>query len=187
MAYNNRIGEKLLTDPKTLEEYGFRTNTGNSVHKGVESYIEFNFLKYFNPRSKYGFSIFNSFSYINATYTSGEFKGNRVETATKYINRIGVIFNTRPLSTTFQINSIGDAYGDASNVKYSDNPIAGYIPAYTVMDLSGSYKIKNYSIKAGINNLTDKSYFTRRTDEYPGPGIIPAVGRSIYVGFSAKF
>lgn len=187
MAYNNRISEKLLTDPTTQVEYGFRTNTGNSVHKGVESYIEFNLLKYLNQLSKYGLSIFNSFSYIDATYTSGEFKGNRVEAATKYINRIGVIFNTRSFSSTFQINSIGDAFGDASNVKISDNPIAGYIPAYTVIDFSASYKIKNYAIKAGINNLTGKSYFTRRTDEYPGPGIIPAVGRSIYLGVSAKF
>ncbi len=187
MAYNNRISEKLLTDPTTQVEYGFRTNTGNSIHKGVESYIEFNLLKYLNQLSKYGLSIFNSFSYIDATYTSGEFKGNRVEAATKYINRIGVIFNTRSFSSTFQINSIGDAFGDASNVKISDNPIAGYIPAYTVIDFSASYKIKNYAIKAGINNLTGKSYFTRRTDEYPGPGIIPAVGRSIYLGVSAKF
>jgi hypothetical protein len=34
---------------------------------------------------------------------------------------------------------------------------------------------------------TNAKYFTTRTDEYPGPGIIPAIGRSIYVGFGAKF
>ena len=45
----------------------------------------------------------------------------------------------------------------------------------------------NYSINGGVNNLLDKSYFTRRTDEYPGPGIIPAVGRSFYIGFKASF
>jgi Fe(3+) dicitrate transport protein len=48
--------------------------------------------------------------------------------------------------------------------------------------LSATYRIKNYSLKFGINNLLDKAYFTRRTDEYPGPGIIPAVGRSFYAG-----
>jgi Fe(3+) dicitrate transport protein len=187
LAYNNRIGVVLKTDPTTNQDYTLRTNVANSVHKGIESYIEFNLLKYLNQKSKYGLSVFNSFAYIDARYTSGEFDDKRVEAAAKTINRVGLIFNNKQFSTTFQVNSIGDAYGDASNEKISSDPIAGYIPAYTVLDFSATYKIKNYAIKAGVNNLTDKAYFTRRTDEYPGPGIIPAVGRSFYVGFSAKF
>ncbi|HWJ25510.1 MAG TPA: hypothetical protein VNS32_03150, partial [Flavisolibacter sp.] len=71
------------------------------------------------------------------------------------------------------------------NVKLSNDPVAGYIPAYTVLDLSASYRIKKFAIKAGINNIADKAYFTRRTDEYPGPGIIPSIGRSAYIGVSA--
>ncbi|MEO6327474.1 MAG: TonB-dependent receptor, partial [Ginsengibacter sp.] len=187
LSYNNRIGIAVLTDPATGNEYSYRTNIANSVHKGIESYIEFNLLKCLNTKSKYGLSIFNSFAYINAKYTSGEFKGNRVEAAAKTINRTGLIFNNSNFSATFQVNSVGDAYGDASNVKTSDDPIAGYIPAYTVLDFSATYKIKKYAIKFGVNNLTDKSYFTRRTDEYPGPGIIPSIGRSFYVGLTAKF
>jgi len=35
--------------------------------------------------------------------------------------------------------------------------------------------------------MAGASYFTRRTDEYPGPGIIPSIGRSFYIGFTAKF
>jgi Fe(3+) dicitrate transport protein len=187
LAYNKRIGEKVKTDPLTRVETAYRTNTGNSVHKGIESYVEFNLLKYLDQRSRYGLSVFNSFAYIDARYTRGEFKGNRVETANKVINRAGLIFNTRAFSSTFQVNYTGDAYGDATNVKRSENPVAGYIPAYTVLDFSATYKIKRFALKAGINNITDKSYFTRRTDEYPGPGIIPAVGRSLYAGFSARF
>ena len=103
------------------------------------------------------------------------------------IERVGVIYNNKHFSSTFQVNYVGDAFGDATNVKISDNPIAGYIPAYTVLDFSATYKINNYAIKCGVTNLADKAYFTRRTDEYPGPGIIPAVGRSFYVGLAAKF
>ncbi|MBX2933853.1 MAG: TonB-dependent receptor [Ferruginibacter sp.] len=187
LAYNNRIGVLVQTDPLTGNTYSVRKNIANSVHKGIESYIEFNLLKYLNAKSECGLSIFNSFAYINAKYTTGEFKGNRVEAAAKTINRIGLIFNSKQISTTFQVNSVGDAYGDASNVKSSPDPIAGYIPAYTVLDLSATYKFRNYSFKIGANNLTDKAYFTRRTDEYPGPGIIPSIGRSIYIGISAQF
>ena len=185
LAYNNRIGIVLKTDPTTNQDYTLRTNIANSVHTGVESYLEFNILKAIKQDSKNGLSIFNSFAYIDAKYTSGEFKGNRVETAAKTINRVGIIFNSNHFSSTFQVNYVGDAYGDASNVKTSDDPIAGYIPAYTVLDFSATYKIKNYAIKIGANNLANQSYFTRRTDEYPGPGIIPAVGRSFYFGLTA--
>jgi len=100
---------------------------------------------------------------------------------------MGVTYSKCGFSGTFQVNYTGDAYGDATNVKVSDNPIAGYIPSYTVLDLSATYKWSNYAIKGGVNNLADRSYFTRRTDEYPGPGIIPAVGRSWYLGLSARF
>jgi len=187
LEYNNRIGEVLRTNPVTGEEFAYRTNVARSEHKGAETYIEFNLLKYVKPQSNRGLSIFNSLAYIEAKYTSGEFKGNRVEAAAKVIERVGVIYSNKHLSSTFQLNYVGDAFGDATNVKISDNPIAGYIPAYTVLDFSATYKINNYAIKCGVNNLADKAYFTRRTDEYPGPGIIPAVGRSFYVGLAAKF
>ena len=187
LAYNNRIGVVLKKDLTTNLDYTLRTNVANSVHKGIESYIEFNLLKYLNQKSKYGLSVFNSFAYIDARYASGEFDGKRVEAAAKIINRAGLILNNKQFSTTFQVNYLGDAYGDASNEKISSDPVVGYIPAYTVLDFSATYKIKNYAVKAGVNNLSDKPYFTRRTDEYPGPGIIPAVGRSFYIGFSAKF
>ena len=187
MAYNNRIGVVLQQDPLTGNDYSFRTNIANSVHKGIESYIELNILKAINQTSIYGLSIFNSFAYIDARYTSGEFKDKRVEAAAKTINRVGLILSNKHFSSTFQVNTVGDAYGDASNVATSDDPIAGYIPAYTVLDLSATYKIKNFALKIGANNLTGKSYFTRRTDEYPGPGIIPSVGRSYYAGVTATF
>jgi Fe(3+) dicitrate transport protein len=187
LEYNNRIGEVVKTDPVTGEEYAYRTNFASSAHKGAETYIEFNLLKYLKPQSRQGLSIFNSFAYIDANYTSGEYKGNRVEAAAKVVERVGVIYSNKHLSSTFQVNYVGDAFGDATNVKFSDNPVAGYIPAYTVLDFSATYRINNYAIKCGVNNLADKAYFTRRTDEYPGPGIIPAIGRSFYVGLTARF
>jgi Fe(3+) dicitrate transport protein len=183
LAYNKRIGTVLLEDDNG-NEYTYRTNVANSAHKGIESYIEFNLLKYLNPSSKRGLSIFNSLALTDARYTNGKFKGNRVEAATKYINRTGIIYTDKKLSTTFQVNNVGDAYGDATNVKISEDPVAGYIPAYTVADISAAYKINKIALRAGINNITNKTYFTRRTDEYPGPGILPSEGRSFYVGIA---
>lgn len=186
MAYNNRIGTVLINNTSG-EPYTLRTNVANSVHQGLESYVEFDFLKYMDQHSKKGLSIFNSLALINAEYTSGEFKGNRVEAAAKYINRIGLTYSDKKLSGTIQMSNVGDAFGDATNERVSTDPVAGYIPAYSVFDASATYKMGSYSIKAGINNIFDKQYFTVRSDEYPGPGIIPSVGRGFYVGISAKF
>ena len=187
LAYNQRIGIVLKTDPATSETYTLRTNVANSVHKGVEIYVEFNPVKLLNPGAKSGFSIFNSFAMTSAHYTSGEFKGNRVETAPAYINRSGLTAYCKKLSVTFQMSNTGDSFGDASNARQSDDPVAGYLPAYTVLDVSASYKIKNYALKGGINNVGNQHYFTRRTDEYPGPGIIPSPALSVYGGVTAIF
>jgi Fe(3+) dicitrate transport protein len=186
IAYNNRIGT-ILMNPGSSDQYTLRTNVANSVHKGMESYIEFNLLKYLNSHSKKGLNIFHSLALINAEYTSGEFKGNRVETAAKYINRIGVTYFDNRLSGTLEMSNNGDAYGDATNAKISTDPVAGYIPAYTVFDASLTYRLNKLSLKAGMNNIADKQYFTLRADEYPGPGIIPSIGGNFYVGISAKF
>lgn len=187
MAYNNRIGIELKKNPTTKALYSYRTNVANSVHQGIESYGEFNFIKYLNPKSSQDLSLFNAFAYTDANYTSGEFKGHRVEAAAAIINRTGLTYGRSHFSGTLQYNYVSDAYGDATNVKTSKAPVAGYIPAYSVWDVNLTYKISKYSIKAGINNLANNYYFTRRTDEYPGPGIIPSAGRSFYVGFGGRF
>ena len=185
LGYNDRIGTVLINEG-TTGEYTLRTNVANSVHKGFESYIELDILKLINPSGKKGLSIFNSFGYTDAKYTSRAFKGNRVEAAANYINRVGLTYFDGHFSSSLQVSNVGDAYGDATNARLSDDPVAGYIPAYSVWDFSATYKFDRYSIKGGINNMFDEMYFTRRTDEYPGPGIIPAIGRSIYLGLGVK-
>ena len=64
----------------------------------------------------------------------------------------------------------------------SDDAVVGFIPAYTVLDWSATARLgSHWRIQAGVNNVADRKYFTRRTDEYPGPGIIPSIGRSGYL------
>jgi Fe(3+) dicitrate transport protein len=41
-------------------------------------------------------------------------------------------------------------------------------------------------LKAGINNVLDERYFTRRAGGYPGPGALPADGRSLFISIGAK-
>jgi len=187
MAYNHRIGIELLTDVNG-NPYTYRTNVANSVHQGIETYIELNPVKMLTGKSKVGeVSFFNSLACINAQYVNGQFRGNWVEFAPNIIDRFGMTYAIGRFSTTWLISYTSRSFADANNTRFSPDAAVGVIPAYQVMDWSASLKIRNYNLKFGVNNLADKRYFTMRTDEYPGPGIIPSVARSFYFGWGARF
>ncbi len=187
LQYNKRVGVIEKTDAAG-NQYPFRTNVANSLHKGAETYVEFNPVKAFTDITKWNLSFFNSLALIHAKYVSGEFNGKYVEYAPTHIDRFGTNLVIGKFSTTFLVSSTAKSYSDAGNSETpSADAVAGVIPAYTVLDWSGTIHIKNYNLKFGCNNLTDKRYFTLRTGEYPGPGIIPSIGRSYYLGFGVKF
>jgi Fe(3+) dicitrate transport protein len=123
---------------------------------------------------------------VDAHYTSGEFRGRRVEYAPRTVERAGVTLARGPLSSTMLASHLGRAFGDANNTVRSDDAVVGLVPAYTVLDWSASARIAaHWRLQAGVNNAGGRRYFTRRTDEYPGPGILPAIGRSAYVSLRA--
>ena len=187
MAYNNRIGLELKPDGSG-GFYTYRTNIANSIHKGLEGYGEFNISKLFSSPLRSKLSLFNSIMLLNAEYKNGPFKGKTVEYAPSVINRVGLTWSYKIFSTTLQHSYQGSAFGDADNtIVPCTNGVVGKIPAYAVIDWSTTFSWKKISLKTGVNNLTNSKYFSYRTDEYPGPGIIPAIGRSIYLGVTARF
>lgn len=126
---------------------------------------------------------------MDARYVSGEFAGHRVEQAPRVVYRTGVTYGVRAFSTTFQVSHTSASFGDANNsVLPTADAEAGLVPAYTLLDWSGRLGLgKRYDLTAGVNNLGDARYFTKRTGEYPGPGILPGMGRSFYAGIGATF
>ena len=186
IKYKNKISTIEKTDD-TLT-YLYRTNVGSAEHKGIEAYVELNILNGLVASEKYGkLSIYNSFAYVDARYVAGDYTGKQVEYAPKYINRIGLNYTFKKFSMNAQYSHNASSYGDADNTYYSPDALIGIIPAYSVIDLSASYKVEKYRFKFGVNNLTNHQYFTLRTGEYPGPGIIPSIGRMIYTGITATF
>ena len=201
LSYNNRIG--TLTQGTTGAFYQYRTNLGQSVSKGVEAYVEFDPLAAFFKNAKLGYlSLFTSLAYVQATYrdfkttslsngqlVESNLAGKRVENAPQYINRFGATYGNKGFSVTWQLSTIGKTYADASNTTVANAAATtGLIPSYQVQDLSASYKfLKFYNLKAGVNNLNNALYFTRRAGGYPGPGIMPADGRTFYLSAGLKF
>jgi Fe(3+) dicitrate transport protein len=202
LDYANRVGTiaQTASDGKI---YQYRTNLGHSVSKGAEAYIEFSPTTAWLKNQRFGnISVFASVAAIRARYldfkttsivngkiVEGNLAGKHVENAPDKINRYGITYSKKGFSLSWQISDISQAFADASNtVTPNAAATTGLIPAYQVQDISGSYKFKKYAqLKFGVNNLTDARYFTRRSGGYPGPGILPADGRTWYVGLNMKF
>ena len=189
LQYNNRIGTVTVAGTPS---YRLITNVGNSTSKGIESYIEFNPIRAFTKTTKADLILFGSYGFTDAKYDSdhkdANTKGKKVENAPRNIFRGGLTAGYKSFLITGQLSSVGETFSDANNtVLPTANAQNGLIPAYMVTDLSATYKFsKHLNIKAGINNLTDERYFTRRAGGYPGPGALPADGRTFFISLGAK-
>jgi len=208
LSYNNRIGgtRQFINNDPTQGTFLFRTNLGETVNKGIESFFNFNVTRFLEIENNYGnLDLFATLSFIdsrytdfkttsvsgtapNATVTEGNLSGNRVENAPRYIHNFGITWSNNQFSSTLQYKMSGRIFTDANNtVAPSANGVTGLLDGYNLLDLSTEYKfLKNYNIRAGINNLTNETYATRRATGYPGPGILPGEGRTFFVSIGAK-
>ncbi len=188
LQYNNRVGTITTSNSTRLI-----TNVGNSSSKGFEGFIEFNPIKAFTKSNLTDIIIFGSYGYTDAQYSSdhkdANTKGKQVENAPTNILRGGISAGNKGLLLSVQISSVGETFSDANNtVVASTNGNTGLIPSYTVTDFTATYKLnKGLNFKAGINNIFNEIYFTRRAGGYPGPGALPADGRTFFISIGAKF
>lgn len=188
LQYNNRVG--TITPSGT--NYRLITNVGASTSKGIETYIEFNPLRAFTNSTNLDLILFTSYAYTDARYSGdhkdASTKNKKVENAPRDIVRVGMSIGKKGFLCTTQYSFVGSSFSDANNtIESSVNGNIGLIPSYSIVDVTTSYKFsKNFILKAGINNLLDQKYFTRRAGGYPGPGAMPADGRTFFLSVGAK-
>jgi Fe(3+) dicitrate transport protein len=201
LQYNNRIGT-IVQQRQDGSFYNFRTNVGNSNSKGIEALVEYSFFRKQLYPKKWELRMFSSIALNDSRY--GDFKviaknssnqlvetnlrNRRLENAPNQIIRSGLTVGYRNITLTTQHSYTSEAYSDANNtVQASANGNIGLIPSYAVWDLTMAWNHKQYNFKAGINNLTNEFYFTRRAGGYPGPGAMPADGRTFFMTAGIKF
>nr|WP_121068249.1 TonB-dependent receptor [Maribacter vaceletii] len=189
LFYKDRIGfvQKAFSDGSVKSE---RNNVGDAVMYGIESLIDVNINKLFIKNTNYSFNYFINTSLIDSEYTrSGQngIKGNKVEFIPNLNLKTGIRFGYKNLLSNIQYTYLSSQFTDASNaVEGNLSGVIGEIPAYNVLDVSLSYSYKNFKLEAGINNILDEAYFTRRATGYPGPGIIPSAPRNFYTTLQYK-
>jgi Fe(3+) dicitrate transport protein len=200
LHYGDRIGT-LLQEDRTGNRYNLRTNVGESNAKGVELFAEYQgrLSKAYN--TPWRWSQYVSYSLNQARYSTlqitrvvndqlvkEDLRNNRVENAPRHIVRTGTTWQYQQVKLTGQLSYTSGSFSDANNTVHpTGNAQNGWIPAYTVIDATLSLPIDKYwSVSMGVNNLLNEVYFTRRAGGYPGPGAMPADGRTWFITLKSQ-
>ena len=197
LLYDDRLGEILKNETRINAEgeevetgrvVRFRGNIGTALIYGLEGFADLDAARVLFPANeRIRLNYFLNLALTNSEYTRSEqtnVEGNKVEFIPEVNLKTGLRFGYGNLLGSLQYTYLSEQFTDATNAPRDpeDNQrgIEGTIPAYDIMDLSLSYSFGKFRLEAGINNLLDNSYFTRRATGYPGPGIIPAEPRTFY-------
>jgi Fe(3+) dicitrate transport protein len=192
MQYRNRIGETLTTieNPEGIARIvNYRDNIADALFVGIELVEELDFTKWLFPNAAWQLTWFNNLAAVDARYQNAEFNafnGNRVENVPVINYKSGINFRNGRFASGVQFSWIGDQFTDASNAEFFPDATVGVIPSYRVLDATVSYSWKRLKLEGSVNNIMDEIYFTRRATGYPGPGIIPAQRRMIFMTLQVK-
>lgn len=193
---NDRVGTVVR------DGVNVRTNLGASRSQGLEAYAEVDVLglcRGADGEGRSSLAIALAYGYVDARYVrwddpamevdaSLDVRGNRVEYAPRHLIRPGITFRHSRFSLAAKGSLIGMVYTNATNTQAPNaNATAGRIPGYTVVDASATWTFSAHmTLSAGVNNLLDAVYATRRAGGYPGPGLMPGMGRSFFLTLAAR-
>lgn len=187
---NNRIGEIQFVD-QNKRILRLRTNVGRAIIKGIEAYTELDVLRTAMPNDQ----NWSGIVFVNLAVIKSEYKeskspgvtGNSVEFVPNANLKTGLRIGYKKLKGSLQYTGLSEQFSDATNaIEGSSSAVAGIIPAYSIIDVSLSYEWKRFKLEGTLNNLGNQYYFTRRATGYPGPGILPSDGRSVYITLQVK-
>ena len=191
LNYQDRIGfiQKAYRDGSVKSERG---NVGDAQLSGLEVLVDVNFAKWLHlDTQEIHWNSFINYAYIESQYTTSEIPGivgKKVEFVPTTNLKTGIRVGYNNLALNLQYSYISSQFTDSSNaVKGSISGVIGQIPAYGLLDFSGSYTLNRFKFEFGVNNLLNEAYFTRRATGYPGPGIIPSPNRNLYITTQFSF
>lgn len=185
LQYNNRFGTLAQTD-NSGNFYTYRTNVGNSLTKGVEAFVQADWIL----AKRVSLSVFTSTAFVHARYTKAIVKsgnaninieGNKVESAPDLISRNGATIRVYKISFSVLYSYTAETFADALNTVQAPKATGavGLVPAYCILDMNAAFRIsKNLELKMTVNNAANKQYFTKRPLFYPGPGVWASDGRN---------
>lgn len=172
--FDNQITSIANTTPTLFQ------NIGKTKHDGIEAAIDYSFDK---DSALRGLNVYATYTYTRALQKSGSTSGLDVPFYSRNTDTLGARYETGPwgfnLSTTHQSRQFSDA---ANTVVENAAGDVGQIPGFRTWNTQVSWKMPNakgFDVMAGVNNLTDKRYYTRNVDGNAGRMV--AAPRTVYV------
>ena len=196
LYYQDKIGEQRIESPtRAAVDVRYRDNLGTALTYGFESLLDWNISKtFFRDNENFIWTAFSNVALTDSQYVESKvetIKGNKVEFVPNYNVKLGTGIGYKNFLSSVQFTYVSSQFTDALNIKTNSDDdtygIFGEIPTYYVLDVSTSYKWKQLKFEAGINNVLNSWYFTKRATGYPGPGIIPSEPRVFYATIEFKF
>lgn len=193
LRINDRFGRVLRMDPDGTS-YLFRTNEGDSRTRGVELSVE----AWLIQLRRFTLLAHTATAYMKGTYLNGkllsggenvDIAGNAIQSVPEWISRSGLTAESGAVSVNFLLSHTSSSFADALNtIEPTANGAVGLVPAHTLVDVNAGMEATDWlRVRAGVNNLFDEQYFTKRPEFYPGPGIWPGDGRSLQVTVELRY
>ncbi len=187
VLYKRRMGTQVLQDGSG-QPYIFRTNVGDAWMSGAEVFVQYKF----QVARQWFAGLFTSTSYTHARYLNGRLadagsnksiQGNKVEAVPDWISRNGAEVLYKGFSCTLLYSYTSSSFSDPLNtVVPLPTGARGFTPGYGLWDINASCRVTPaLSVRAGISNILNKQYFSKRPTMYPGPGIWPGDGRNVHL------
>lgn len=194
-VFEMRIGDRFGTvlDSDASGSFLLRTNVGESRTRGVELSLE----AWLAQRRNLAVWVYTATSFYDAEYLRGtvvsagentDITGNVVESVPRWISRSGLSVQAGPISANALVTYVDESFADPLNtVDPAPNGAVGLVPSYTVADVNVGLDLTEWlSMRAGVNNVFDRQYFTKRPQFYPGPGVWPSDGRSLQLSVDLR-
>ncbi|MBW0448095.1 TonB-dependent siderophore receptor [bacterium M00.F.Ca.ET.228.01.1.1] len=180
MLFDNQILQVPGLVPATFQ------NIGATRHQGIETAFDYAFA---DDGPLAGLDAYANFTYTKAIQKSGATAGLDVPFYSRITDTLGVKYATH--GWTFNVSTTHQSaqYADLQNtVAETANGGNGRIPGFRVWDLQADYRIpgwKGSSVTVGLNNVTDKRYYTRNVDGNLGrmvgaPRMVYVQGHFVY-------
>lgn len=174
MKFDNQILQVPNVSPATFQ------NIGATHHDGIETALDYTFDQ---DSALRGLNLYANFTYVRAIQKSGTTAGLDVPFYSRFTDTLGARYAigqwTFNVSTTHQSSQ----YSDLANTEaQSADGTNGKVPGYRVWNLQAMYKLpfyKNADVTVGVNNVFDKRFYTRNTDQ--NGGIMVGAPRMVYV------
>lgn len=163
LKFDNQILQVPGTVPATFQ------NIGATNHEGIETAFDYSFA---DAGALACLNLYANYTYTKAIQESGATAGLDVPFYSRGIDTVGARYRVDAwsfnVSGTHQTRQFSDA---ANTVAEAASGAVGAIPGFRLWNAQVGWKLKGqpgYEVMAGVNNLSDRRYYTRNVDGNAG-------------------